>query len=106
MLVNTARGGLVDEAALLEALDSGRLAGAALDVFADEPPAPDHKLRRHRKVICTPHVAGVTQSSMRAMGVMSAECVIAALDGTEVPQDRIVVPARLSQPGAASAPPA
>jgi phosphoglycerate dehydrogenase-like enzyme len=45
-------------------------------------------------VICTPHVAGVTHNAMRAMGVMAAECVIAALQGREVPADRVVVPGR------------
>jgi len=92
LLINTARGGLIDEQALAAALDSGRLAGAALDVFTEEPPAADHPLRRHRRVLCTPHVAGVTTQSMRQMGVMAAECVLAALTGTHVPPDRIVVP--------------
>ena len=92
MLINTARGGLIDETALLAALDSGRLAGAALDVFAEEPPSPTNRLRTHRRVLCTPHVAGVTVSSLRAMGVMAAECVVAALSGGVVPPDRVVVP--------------
>jgi len=91
LLINTARGGLIDETALLAALDSGRLAGAALDVFAEEPPAPTNRLRTHRQVLCTPHVAGVTTSSLRAMGVMAAECVVAALTGGEIPAERVVV---------------
>jgi D-3-phosphoglycerate dehydrogenase len=91
-LINTARGGIVDEVALAEALDRGHLAGAALDVFEGEPPVADHPLRTHPLVICTPHISGVTQGSMVNMGVMAAECIAWALTGQVVPEDRIVRP--------------
>lgn len=90
MVINTARGGLIDEGALLAALESGHLAGAGLDVFEDEPPARGHALRGHPAVIATPHVAGVTDGSLVAMGVMAAECIVAVLTGQAVPPDRLV----------------
>ncbi len=91
-VVNTARGGVVDEAALLAALESGHIEAAGLDVFETEPPPPDHPLRNHPRVLVTPHVAGVTPGSLVNMGVMAAECIIAVLTGTAVPPDRLVVP--------------
>ena len=90
LVVNTARGGLIDEAALLAAIEAGQVAGAALDGLEDEPPPPDCRLRRHPRVIVTPHVAGVTEGSLVAMGVMAAECILAALTGGTVPPERIV----------------
>jgi D-3-phosphoglycerate dehydrogenase len=89
-VVNTARGGLIEETALLDALGRGHLAGAALDGFEDEPPPADHPLRAHPRVIMTPHLAGVTASALTAMGVMAAECIVAALTGRDVPPERIV----------------
>ena len=61
ILVNTARGSLIDDRALVAALDSGKVAGAALDVFVDEPLGSDHPLRKARNVVLTPHVAAGTR---------------------------------------------
>jgi D-3-phosphoglycerate dehydrogenase / 2-oxoglutarate reductase len=80
-LVNTARGAVVDEAALLRALDSGRLVGAGLDVLALEPPAPDHPLLRHPRVLVTPHSAWYTEEAMRDLQRLLAEDVARVLAG-------------------------
>ncbi|MFO7632911.1 MAG: NAD(P)-dependent oxidoreductase [Caldilinea sp.] len=77
-LINTARGGLVDEAALLHALETGQIAGAALDVFADEP-RPNPALVRHPHVLATPHIAGSTEDARRSAAVTAAERVLAVL---------------------------
>lgn len=90
IVINTARGGLINEAALLEALENGHLSGAGLDVFEGEPPELGNALRRHPAVIATPHVSGVTEGSLITMGVMAAECIVAVLTGQPVPEGRLV----------------
>ena len=79
-LVNAARGALVDETALLEALDSGRLAGAALDVFEVEPPTRT-KLLEHPKLIPTPHLGASTHEGQRRAGQQVVDEVLRALRG-------------------------
>ena len=77
-LINTARGGLIDEAALLAALEAGQLAGAALDVFAGEP-QPNPMLVAHPQVLATPHIAGSTEDARRSAALTAAARVLAVL---------------------------
>ena len=81
ILVNTARGGIVDEAALGEAIRAGRPGGAGLDVVVDEPLKPNHPLAGVPNVILTPHVAGVTEEAMMRMATTAAEDVLRVLRG-------------------------
>ncbi len=75
LVINAARGGIIDEEALLEALESGQVGGAALDVFAEEPPPPDHPLLQHERVICTPHLGASTEQAQVNVSVAVAEQV-------------------------------
>jgi phosphoglycerate dehydrogenase-like enzyme len=88
ILVNTARGPLVDEAALYEALSAGRILGAGLDVFEREPPAPDHPLFGLPNVVVTPHIAAGTVDALRAKMDACFANMRRVVDGEE-PVDRI-----------------
>jgi (S)-sulfolactate dehydrogenase len=81
VLVNTARGGIVDEAALAEALKAGRLGGAALDVFEAEPLPAGSPLEGAPNLIATPHIAGVTRESNTRISWITVENVARALAG-------------------------
>jgi D-3-phosphoglycerate dehydrogenase len=79
-IVNTARGGIVDEPALHDALTSGQLAGAGLDVFDMEPTPVNNTLLELDSVITSPHMAGVTTESLAGMAIVTAENILSVLD--------------------------
>lgn len=81
ILLNTARGGLIDEPALAKALADGKLLGAGIDVFADEPPRPDNPLLAAPNALLSPHNAGVTEESMVRMASEAATNILDVLDG-------------------------
>ncbi len=79
-LINTSRGGVIDEQALLAALDAGQLAGAALDVFEQEPLPADSPLRSHPQIVLTPHIGGSTAEAQYQVALDAAEQVIEVLN--------------------------
>lgn len=81
LVVNASRGGVVDEAALLEALQSGQCGGAALDVYSKEPPPPDSPLRNHPQILTTPHLGASTVEAQQAVSVGAAEQLLEFLRG-------------------------
>ena len=81
VLVNTARGGLLDEEAVVAALDGGRLAGVGIDVLETEPPSPDNRLLAHPLALVTPHIAWYSEESLRKGLVDGAEELVRVLQG-------------------------
>src|SRR5216684_8402500 len=88
-LVNTARGGIIDEKALYDVLSQNRIAGAALDVFDQEPTPQDNPLLTLRNFIAAPHVAGVTREAVDRMGVAAVQNILSVLDGKPI-RDNVV----------------
>lgn len=86
-LVNAARGGVVDEDALYDALVGGKIRGAVLDVFPLEPPPSDWPMLRLKNVICTPHIAGYTIEANRRTSVVAAEALLKELSALEEDSD-------------------
>jgi D-3-phosphoglycerate dehydrogenase len=95
-LINTSRGGVVDEAALVQCLREKRIAGAGLDVFAKEPLAANHPLKELDHVILSPHTAALTKESVLRMGTEAAKAAVAVLQGKR--PEGMVNPEVLSQP--------
>jgi phosphoglycerate dehydrogenase-like enzyme len=83
-LVNTSRGPIVEEAALLEAVQSGIIAGAALDVFEEEPLPPDHPFRTEPRILATPHIGYVTRESYQVFYEGVVESIEAWRDGEPI----------------------
>lgn len=90
-VINTARGTIIDQAALCRALSDGRIAGAALDVLEDEPPSPDDPILRLPNVIITPHIGSATHETRSAMAELAVRNLIACL--RDEPCSNIVNPA-------------
>jgi D-3-phosphoglycerate dehydrogenase len=88
-LVNTARGGIIDEAALYDALKANKIAGAALDVFVEEPTPQDNPLLTLPNFIAAPHVAGVTREAVDRMAVVAVQNIISVIDGKPI-KDNVI----------------
>ena len=82
-IINTSRGGVVDEDALYEALKAGKLGGAALDVYSKEPPPPDHPLIKLDNVVCTPHIGGSTVDAQLRIALTMADDLLRIARGEE-----------------------
>lgn len=89
IIINTARGGLIDEDALLVALREERIAGAGLDTFAKEPADPDHPFWSEPRLVVTPHIGGVTRAANLRVGTDAAQAIVDYLAGKELPKSRI-----------------
>jgi len=89
-VINTARGGLIDETALFEALKTGQIAAAGLDTLASEPPREAHPFFGLSNVVLTPHIAGCTEKSMERVGTDAVQGIHAVLSGEELPPGRVV----------------
>lgn len=81
LVINAARGGVVDEKDLVTALDEGLVGGTGIDVFTEEPPAEDHPLRNHPKAVVTPHLGASTVEAQQAVSVDAAKSALAYLRG-------------------------
>ena len=92
IVINTSRGQVIDEAALIEALKSGHLAGAGLDTFAQEPVSPDNPLLHMPNVICTPHIAASTTGAMAQLGTIASNNIVSYLKGEVFDEDNFVNP--------------
>ena len=79
--LHSARGGIIDEAALDTALENNTIGGAAIDPFVVEPATPDNPLFRHDNILVSPHSAGVTRESVFRMGASTAQNVVDCFDG-------------------------
>jgi|TARA_Y100001934_G_scaffold30069_1_gene33105 D-3-phosphoglycerate dehydrogenase len=95
-LVNCARGGIVDETALVAALQFGDIAAAGIDVFDVEAPPKDHPLWQLSNVLLSPHIAGVTHESFERMGTMAVENAYKILNGEPIDPDCVVNPEALA----------
>jgi glyoxylate reductase len=92
ILINTARGGLVDQAALAHALHQGSIAGAAVDVTDPEPLPPDHPLLRAPNLIVTPHIGSATQAARERMAELAVENLLTGLEGLPMPHQANALP--------------
>jgi D-3-phosphoglycerate dehydrogenase len=88
-IVNTARGGIIDEFALKDALASGKVAGAGIDVFDKEPPAADNPIYGMSNTIVSAHMAGITIESMDRMAIATVKNILSVLDGTPIKENAV-----------------
>ena len=90
-IINTARGGIIDEKALVDGINSGRVGAAALDTFESEPPDVEKSsLFESDRIILTPHVAGITEESFDRMGIQAAENILAVLKGHQPDSESVI----------------